>query len=164
MSTLITTPPASAAQGPTTAEQLRQLGWQPQRLMGHMEQVGPIWSRRTADGMHSYGLLAEPRHMNPGGVMHGGALLTLADHAISTVAWESVDRAMCLTVQMDSQFLAAVRPGEFVWSAVSLQRSSKHLVFLRGDLCVGGAALGAPAEATRTVLSAQAIMKVQRPS
>lgn len=128
---------------------LRSQGWTPRSLPGHMGQVGPLWTCRNGESWR-YGLLTEERHLNPAGLVHGGALLTLADQAVSTVAWEACERQPCVTVQLDSQFLTSVLAGEFVQAdAVLLQRSQK-LLFLRAELRVQ----------ERLVMTVQAICKL----
>ena len=58
-------------------------------------------------------MLFDQQHLNPAARVHGGALMTLLDHAISSTAWEACDRQPCVTVQMDTQFLGAVEAGQF---------------------------------------------------
>jgi acyl-coenzyme A thioesterase 13 len=59
----------------------------------------------------------EDRHMNPGGVLHGGVLTTLMDeataHAIVTVrGLEVMAEAPHATVDMNVSFLSVARPGD----------------------------------------------------
>lgn len=137
-----------------TAGDLEEQGWKSHALPGHMGQVGPMWTRKTGDGSWAYGLLAGAQHLNPAGVVHGGALLSLVDHAISTVAWELCDRMPCVTVQLDSHFTASLCAGQFAAVQPTVLHRSAGLVFLRAELRT----------ADQLVLSAQAIMKVLRPA
>lgn len=133
----------------TSRERLEAEGWKPRELGGFMGAAGPLWTRREAQGWR-YGLLVEARHLNPAGAMHGGALVTLFDHVVSTVAWEACGRQACVTLQLDSQFLAAVKVGQFVEAGASVEHRTRGLMFMRGQLSAGG----------QTVLSGQAILKV----
>lgn len=132
-----------------TREQLEADGWKPRELAGFMGTAGPLWTRREAQGWR-YGLLVGEQHLNPAGVMHGGALATLFDHVVSTVAWEACDRKPCVTVQLDSQFLAAVQVGQFVEGSARVQHRTRGLIFMQGQVSAAGQA----------VLSGQAILKV----
>jgi uncharacterized protein (TIGR00369 family) len=114
-----------------------------------MESIGPLWARRDADSWR-YGLLAGPRHLNPAGIVHGGLLQALMDHALSLLAWEAANRAPCVTLQADTQFLSAAREGEFIVAQGSQAHRTHTLLFMRGQLAVND----------RPVLSAQAIFKV----
>ena len=136
---------------------LQAQGWKARELPGHMGQIGPLWTRRLADGAWAYGLLAGAQHLNPAGVVHGGALLSLADHALSTAAWEACGRVPCVTVQLDAHFVAPVRTGQFVQLQPQLVQRSASLLFMRAELAVQ------PPQQPLLVLTAQAIMKMVPP-
>jgi uncharacterized protein (TIGR00369 family) len=132
-------------------ENLAAAGWRRIRTAGaFMSTAGPLWARRE-DTSWVYGVWSTDAHLNPAGVVHGGLLATLADHAISTVAWEVASRMPCVTVQLDTQFLAPVAAGVLVEARAQLVRRTSSLLFMRGQLQVAGG----------EVLVAQALMKVQ---
>jgi uncharacterized protein (TIGR00369 family) len=115
-----------------TAEGWREMSRSP--LPG---ELGLPWARRSEAGWQ-YGLLTNERHVNPQGVVHGGVLLALADHALSLHAWEAAERSPCTTIQLNGHFLDAVRPGEFVRVEGEVTRRTRTLVFTRGLLRAGG--------------------------
>lgn len=123
-----------------TPETLTAAGWKPRQLPGHMGLIGPLWTRREGEAW-AYGLLAEARHLNPVGVVHGGALATLLDHALSAIAWEAAQRQACVTVQLSVQYLAAAAPGQFVVARGRVARATSALVFVNGSLWAGDAEL-----------------------
>ena len=57
-----------------------------------METAGPVYVRRSADGLWDLGCLALPRHANRFGTVHGGMLATLARHAAKALGVRPVDR------------------------------------------------------------------------
>lgn len=122
--------------------------WKLRSLPGFIEVAGPLWTRREQDGW-AYGVFCEACHLNPAGRVHGGALLTLLDHAISTVAWEASARAPCVTVQLSTQFLGAVEAGQFAEARARVVRKTGSLLFLDGAVVVDGG----------LVVSAQAVLK-----
>lgn len=124
-------------------------GWKKRGRQGFIAHTGPMWARDSGQGLE-FGMLADVKHLNPAGVVHGGALTTLIDSAVSTVAWEAMGRVPCLTVQLDVHFMDAVRAGEFVVARAEVMRATAHLVFMRGTLVVG----------ERAVVSATAVMKI----
>jgi uncharacterized protein (TIGR00369 family) len=132
-----------------TRAYLESTGWTLRSLKGFIEVAGPLWTRRE-DGGWAYGLLCEAQHLNPAARVHGGALVTVLDHAISSVAWEACDRAPCVTLQLDTQFLGAVREGQFAEARALVSHRTGNLVFMRGSVQVDG----------QPVLMAQAILKV----
>lgn len=127
-------------------------GWKSHQLPGFMGLAGPLWSRREGDDW-AYGLQVQAQHLNLARLLHGGALLTLVDHALSTMAWQAAGRQPCLTLQLDSHFLAGVGEGAFVEVRARITRRTRSLLFLQGL----ATAEGAP------VLQAQAIMKAVEP-
>lgn len=126
--------------------------WQVRDLQGFIAHAGPLWARREGEGW-AYGFAIGPQHLNPAGVVHGGALLTLVDHAMSTVAWEAAGRVPCVTLQLDSHFAAPVLAGQFVQARARVARRTGSLVFMRGELHVDDS----------LVLGAQALMKPLAP-
>jgi acyl-coenzyme A thioesterase PaaI-like protein len=59
-------------------------------------------------------------------------LVTLSDHGLSMLAWEAAERAPCTTIQLNTHFMSAVRPGEFIWVAGEVTQRTRSMVFLRG--------------------------------
>ena len=112
-------------------------GWKPRALPGFFGLVGPLWTRKE-DGAWAYGIVAEDKHTNPAGVVHGGMLATLLDHALSAIAWEANERKPCITVAIDMHFIAPARPGQFVAARGRIVRQTASLVFMQGNLTVDG--------------------------
>lgn len=131
-----------------TSETLASQGWKARELPGFIGLSGPLWTRREGESW-AYGLLVEGRHLNPAGRAHGGAIMTLVDHAISSVAWENSGRSSCVTLQMDCHFLASLEPGQFAEVRVDITHQTGGLVFARGLLSAGGT----------PVLTAQAVLR-----
>lgn len=117
-------------------------GWRAMPKLALPGAIGVPWSRRI-DGVWRYGLLTSDAHLNPQGVVHGGVLMTLTDHALSLLAWEAAGRAPCTTIQLNTQFLNVVRPGDFVWVDGEVTRRTRTLVFTRGLLRVAERTVGA---------------------
>jgi acyl-coenzyme A thioesterase PaaI-like protein len=111
-------------------------GWRLMRGGAMPAGIGLPWSKRSGDEWR-YGFLTGPEHVNPQGVLHGGMLMTFADHGLSMLAWEAAQRAPCTTIQLNTHFLAAVTPGDFVELRGEVTRATKGLVFVRGVMAVG---------------------------
>ncbi|WP_438860332.1 PaaI family thioesterase [Achromobacter spanius] len=122
---------------PVTAESLAAEGWHCKTLPGFAGLIGPLWVRKEAQAW-AYGLLATADHLNPAGVVHGGLLTALLDHGLSAIAWQALDRRPCVTVQLDTHFLAPARAGQFLEVRGQLLRATSSLVFMRGELSVAG--------------------------
>jgi uncharacterized protein (TIGR00369 family) len=95
-------------------------------------------------------LLAEAKHANPAGFVHGGALAGLIDHALSAIAWEASQRRPCVTVALETHFVAPARPREFLEARGRVIRQTRSLVFLQGAISAQD----------RVVLTASAVMTI----
>lgn len=98
--------------------------------------IGPVFERR--DGGRRFLLIADERHVNMRGVVHGGLLMTLADLAIGQAVWDATDHATVVTVGMQSQFLKPAHAGDRIEVTPQIMRRTKSLVFARGDFMVEG--------------------------
>lgn len=125
------------------------LGWRVVDLAGFANHVGPFWTRTDA-GVRRFACLTDARHRNGQGMVHGGMLVTFIDQALGLIVREAVERQPCATVQLNTQFVAAGRPGDFIEMDHQIIRRTRSLVFIRGTLHTAG----------RTVLSAEGIWKV----
>ena len=119
-----------------TEQSLQAAGWKLRTLPGFIGAVGPLWTRRDGDSW-AYGLLATSAHLNPVQLVHGGLLATLADHALSALAWEAVGRKPCVTVQLDTHYLASARAGQLLEARGRVVRVTSSLVFMQGQVSVG---------------------------
>jgi acyl-coenzyme A thioesterase PaaI-like protein len=111
-------------------------GWRPLPPRGFPVLVGPFWAK--PEGQHwRYGFLAEPRHANVGGVVHGGMLMTFVDDLLGMTVWEACGRVNVSTIQLNTQFIAPARPGDFVEFEAEILRRTRSVVFIRGRSFVG---------------------------
>ena len=81
-------------------------------------------------------MLTQPDHVNPAGAVHGGVLMTFADHVLGLYVWAVSKGAPNVTIQLNTHFLAAVAPGDFVVLRGQVTRGAKSLVFVRALLSV----------------------------
>lgn len=114
-------------------------GWRAMDLFDPYERYCGPFFERDADGRRECGFRVEPRHLNAGGVAHGGMLLTFADAVLGSAAWEACGRAPCVTLSMQSQFVAVARGGDWVTCRAEVTKQTRALVFVRGDFFAEGA-------------------------
>lgn len=118
-------------------ESLRTAGWKCLSGRGFTAEAGPYWVRGEA-GSREIGLLVELRHSNDHmGSLHGGALMTFADIALGYAASDALQRRRCVTAQMQVQFVAPAKAGEFICCKPEVVRCGAHLVFMRGLVKAG---------------------------
>ena len=99
---------------------------------------GPFYCRRTPDGRHVCAFRAEQKHMNGGGVMHGGCLMTFADYALFCIADEELQGTGSVTASMNCEFIDAARIGDLVEASGEVVRAGRSLVFIRGMVTTSG--------------------------
>jgi len=77
----------------------------------------------------------EDRHMNPGGVVHGGVLTTLMDEATAhTIATVRGLEAPLATVDMNVSFLSGARSGEELQCEARTLRVGSAVAFAEAEV------------------------------
>ena len=102
---------------------------------------GPFYYRRMEDGRMRAAFIAERKHMNAWGMIHGGALLTFADFALFALATPALGSDAGVTVTLNGEFVASGKEGERVEAGGEIVKAGASLVFVRGTLEVGTRAL-----------------------
>ena len=96
------------------------------------DMAGPFYMRFDAAGRGRCAFRAEPRHMNGGGFMHGGCLLTFADSAIFAIARPELAADHAVTMQLAGDFLDSARVGELIEATGEVTRAGSKTIFVRG--------------------------------
>lgn len=113
-------------------------GWQVWQSDAFEQRVGPFYETTDQDGRPLIAFRAEPRHMNGGGFMHGGCLMTFADSALFTIAREGMEGGHGVTMNLAGDFLNAVRVGQLVEARGEITRGGGKTVFVRGLVTADG--------------------------
>ncbi len=103
---------------------------------GFAQLVGPLFVRDTERGPR-FAFRAEAKHANPRDVLHGGMLMTFADHVLGLTVQHVTGSMALATVNLNCDFVAAVRPGDFIEGEAKVTRQTKSLVFITGRLFRG---------------------------
>ncbi len=127
-------------------------GWTPMDFDLMPAGIGSPWRKREGDRW-LYGLWTRPDHANPAGAVHGGILVCFADHTLGCYVEEAGNGAPNVTIQLNTHFLAAVTPGEFLTLRGEVTRATGSMVFVRGIISVGD----------RDVVAVDGIWRVFRP-
>ena len=97
------------------------------------DHVGPL-GYKVVDGTITFAFLADARHRNTAGTVHGGMLMTFADFALCLTATWDQPGEKCVTVSCNSEFVAPGRPGDLIEASGEVVRRSKSLTFVRGQV------------------------------
>jgi uncharacterized protein (TIGR00369 family) len=98
--------------------------------------VGPVWRLKEGERLR-FGFVVAPKHLNRAGNLHGGMLMTLADNAMAITAREASGAKRHATIELNIQFIGAVRLGEFVEAHPEVARATRSLVFMQAKMFVG---------------------------
>lgn len=99
--------------------------------------IGPFYYKPDTDGRMQVALKVEERHLNGGGIMHGGCLLSLADTALYVFALDNLKTSGGVTMQLDSHFLSPANLGDIIVATGEITRAGKSTIFGRGQIKVG---------------------------
>ena len=122
-------------------------GWTMIKPVGFGELIGPLW--RRGDG--HFGFVAEKKHLNFADIAHGGMLATFADQAMGMTALRATGGKPHATIELNVQFVGAVRLNEFVEAHCEVVRLTRAIVFMQCKVVVGA----------RTVATATGIWKIR---
>lgn len=103
---------------------------------GFIGHNGPYYWRGSPDAEMDFGFWADSRHVNPNGVVHGGAIFafldTIAGHAIVT----RVNRR-CATIALDSRFMASTAHGTWISGRATIRKLTRSLAFVDTEALAG---------------------------
>ena len=113
-------------------------GWSMWQSDAFEQRAGPFYEKFDADGRGRCAFRAEPRHMNGGGFMHGGCLMTFADYALFCIAKDYLGGGKAVTVTMNSEFLRSANVGDFMEATGEVVKGGRALIFVRGVVTASG--------------------------
>ena len=123
------------AVGPVLLKEGRFAGWSTWSAGGdpYETAIGPFCFRLDGARVRC---AFEPRreHLNGGGAIHGGALMSFADFALFCIAHKELAGDRAVTLTCNSEFLKAGALGDLVEAEGQVLRATRTLIFVRGLL------------------------------
>ena len=123
------------AQEPYSLEEVTDGEWKGWRIWSsdpYELLSGPFYSRREESGAMVCAFRAEAKHMNGGGFMHGGCLLTFADYSLFCIATDHLTDNHSVTASLNGEFIDSARVGDIVEARGEVIRAGGSLIFIRG--------------------------------
>lgn len=99
--------------------------------------AGPFYFQNQPDGRVICAMQVEEKHLNGGGAMHGGAIMTFGDFCLFALSRKERDHAFSVTVSFSGEFLGPANAGEILLCEGEVVRAGGSLVFVRGLMRVG---------------------------
>jgi acyl-coenzyme A thioesterase 13 len=122
----------------TTADAGLPAGFEPLfRTSPFLERTGPFYVKGRGAQLR-IGLRVQEHHLNGRGQLHGGMLMTMADIALGYAMSTSTEPPLnAVTSSMSVDFAGGARVGDWVESAVDIQKLGRTLAFANVYLSVG---------------------------
>lgn len=95
------------------------------------ETAGPFYFRQDEKGPVA-AFRVERKHMNAGGVVHGGCLMTFADFSLFAIGHDAMEGGYGVTVAFTCEFIDGAREGELLTARGEPLRKGGSLSFVRG--------------------------------
>jgi acyl-coenzyme A thioesterase PaaI-like protein len=125
--------------GPKPVAEGDWAGWQMWEGTDPFEDhAGPFYFKIDDDGRPLCAFRAEKKHMNGGGFMHGGCMMTFADYCLFVIAREDLKDSRSVTATFNSEFVGAVSQGALVECKGEVVKAGRSMVFVRGLITTGG--------------------------
>jgi uncharacterized protein (TIGR00369 family) len=95
--------------------------------------VGPLCYKVGSDGRVRCAFEPKREHLNGGGAVHGGALMSFADFSLFCIAHAALSGGVnSVTLTMNSEFIAAGRLGSWIEAEGEVLKQTRSLIFIRG--------------------------------
>lgn len=101
------------------------------------DHAGPFYYKLQDDGRPVCAMRADSYHMNGGGFMHGGCMMTFADFSLFAIAWKELADSRAVTVSLNGEFVGPARPGDLITGTGEVIKAGGSLLFIRGLISTG---------------------------
>jgi len=107
-------------------------------LVGFMKHNGGLEFRTISETNYQFRARIQDFHLNPGGVTHGGFIMSLMDSGMGTAAHRVLGKnARAATISLDVKFVSASKAGDLLLGTAVVLRKTRSLVFMQGELRCG---------------------------
>ncbi len=107
-------------------------------VVGFMRHNGGLEFRKISESAYQYRATVKEFHLNPGGITHGGFIMSLLDSGMGTAAYRSLDgQKRIATITFDVKFISASTTGDVLLGTAKVLRKTRSLVFLHGEIHSG---------------------------
>jgi uncharacterized protein (TIGR00369 family) len=139
---------------PSATFDAAQQGWVRRETNPFFESYEPLWIKGAGED-YVTGVVCAPNMLNGYGIMHGGATAAVWDQFLGCTVADVVlagSGQAAVTIQLNINFMAAVRAGDFIIGHGRVPRRTRSLIFVEGTMTVDD----------EVVSSAQAVFKIVR--
>ncbi len=103
-----------------------------------MKHNGGLEFRIISESDFQFRAKVQDIHLNPGGITHGGFIMSLLDSGMGTAAHRALGaNARAATISFDVKFISASRTGDLLLGTAKVLRKTRSLVFMQGEIRCG---------------------------
>lgn len=124
--------------GPSLVTEGEWAGWKTWQHDAYETRSGPFYFREDETGTSVSAFRAGPEHMNGGGFMHGGCMMTFADFALFSIAHQELGNDYAVTLNLSGDFLSSIEVGQLVEARGEVTRGGGKTIFVRGMITGDG--------------------------
>jgi acyl-coenzyme A thioesterase PaaI-like protein len=107
--------------------------------VGFNHYVGPYYRLPDADGGETrrFAFVVAEKHMNVGGTIHGGMLMSFVDMAMGQSSRLATGATGGSTVSLNCDFVGPGRLGDVIEARVKISRRARTMIFLSAEISAG---------------------------
>ena len=103
-----------------------------------MKHNGGLFFRKTSTSEYQFKAMVQDIHLNPGGITHGGFLMSLMDSGMGTAAHRVLGaQTRAATISFDIKFISASTTGDLLMGSAKVLQKTRSLVFMQGEIRCG---------------------------
>ncbi len=107
-------------------------------VTGFMKHNGGIEFRKISQSDYQFRATVQDYHLNPGGITHGGFIMSLMDSGMGTAAHRALGPdARAATISLDVKFISASTTGNELLGFSKVLKKTRSLVFMHGEIRCG---------------------------
>jgi acyl-coenzyme A thioesterase PaaI-like protein len=94
--------------------------------------AGTFYFKNDDDGRPVCAFRAERKHLNGGGFLHGGLVMTFADFSLFVIARDAIVGSPCVTATFNCELVGTAFEGDLVECRGEVVKPGRSMVFVRG--------------------------------
>jgi len=107
-------------------------------FIGFMKHNGGIEFCEISESHFLFRATVQHYHLNPGGITHGGFIMSVMDSGMGTAAHRALGpQSRLATISLDVKFIAGSTTGDTLMGKARVLRKTRSLVFMQGELLCG---------------------------
>ena len=100
--------------------------------------AGTFYFKIDDDGRPVCAFRAERKHLNGGGFLHGGCVMTFADFSLFVIARDAIVGSPCVTATFNCELVGTAFEGDLVECRGEVVKPGRSMVFVRGLITCKG--------------------------